>query len=485
MTRPTPALLERLASADPAERRRACLAAAQSPSAVLLADALGEALGDPEKAVARAASDALVEIATRIGDVQSAVRKALRSEVPSRRWGAALTAARIDPPGPRLLPPLVEALGSADGDVRWAAARVIVETGRLHGEVLPLLLALVRNGERAIQRRMAIFALRELAPDRIEAAEALLDATRDTDLQVRRAAFTAMASLTDPLSGIPTRLLEAVHEDDDAASRRLAALSLGEIGRENPRAISPEAIRQLRDVEEQCQDPDLRRALQRTLGRIDSSHRVALDAPPTPGYPHGMLASPLILASASPRRRDLLSRLKVPFASVPAEIAEIARPGEAPQALAERLAREKAEAVVARVGTTPRRVVLGSDTIVVIGEEVLGKPRDPEHALVLLRKLCGRTHRVMTGIAVVESDTGRTRSRVVESRVTLRKANEAELRDYVATGESLDKAGAYALQGAGRRFIAAVEGSETNVIGLPLEETLAMLQDAGVEIPEC
>jgi septum formation protein len=89
----------------------------------------------------------------------------------------------------------------------------------------------------------------------------------------------------------------------------------------------------------------------------------------------------------------------------------------------------------------------------------------------------------MTGVALVESDTGFTRSRVVESRVTLRKADEAELRDYVATGESLDKAGAYAVQGAGRRFITAIEGSETNVIGLPLEETLAMLQDAGVEIP--
>jgi HEAT repeat protein len=264
----SPALLERLASTDPADRRRACLAAAQSPAAALLADALGEALGDPEKPVARAASDALVEIANRIGDVQSAIRKALRSEVPSRRWGAALTLARIEPPGPRLLPPLVEALGSADGDVRWAAARVIVETGRLHGEVLPLLLALVRNGERAIQRRMASFALRELAPDSIEAAEALLEATRDTDLQVRRAAFTAVASLTAPLPGISTRLLEAVHEDDDAASRRLAALSLGELGRANPQAISPEAIRQLREAERHCQDPDLRRALQRTLERI-------------------------------------------------------------------------------------------------------------------------------------------------------------------------------------------------------------------------
>jgi septum formation protein len=196
-----------------------------------------------------------------------------------------------------------------------------------------------------------------------------------------------------------------------------------------------------------------------------------------------MLASSLVLASGSPRRRDLLSRLEVPFDTVPAEIAEKARPGETPRELAERLAREKAEAVVAQIGSTPRRVVLGSDTIVVLGEEVLGKPRDPEHALALLRKLTGRTHLVMTGIAVVESDTGRTRSRVVESRVTLRNADETELRDYVATGESLDKAGAYALQGAGRRFVEGVEGSETNVIGLPMEETLAMLQDAGVEIP--
>jgi septum formation protein len=198
-----------------------------------------------------------------------------------------------------------------------------------------------------------------------------------------------------------------------------------------------------------------------------------------------MSAAPLVLASASPRRRDLLSRLKVPFSAVPARIAETPRPGETPRALAERLAREKAEAVAAHLGRTPRRVVLGSDTIVVLEEEVLGKPRDAEHALALLRKLCGRTHRVMTGIAVVESDTGRARSRVVESQVTLREAEEAELRDYVATGESLDKAGAYALQGAGRRFVTGVEGSETNVIGLPLEETLALLQDAGVEIPGC
>ena len=268
VTQPIPALLEGIASADPGERRRACLAAVASPSATLLVDALGEALGDPEKAVARAASDALVEIATRMGGVEKAIRNALRSELPSRRWGAAFTAARIAPPGPRLLPAVVEALGSADGEVRWAAARVIVEIGRLHGDVLPLLLAMVRSGEQAIQRRMATFALRELAPDSVEAAETLLEATRDIDLQVRRGAFTAMASLIAPPPGIAARLLEAVHEDDDAASRRLAALSLGEIGGANPQAISPEAMRRLRDEEQRSEDPDLRRALQRALTRI-------------------------------------------------------------------------------------------------------------------------------------------------------------------------------------------------------------------------
>lgn len=274
MTQPIPALLERLASADPEERRRACLAAVENPSAIFLAEALAKALGDPEKAVSRAASEALVAIATRSGGVEVALREALHSDLPSRRWAAAFTLARIEPPGPGLLPPLVEALGSADGDVRWAATRLLVDTGRLHGEVLPLLVAMVRSGERPVQRRMATFALRELAPDRSETAEALLEATRDTDLQVRRAAFTALASLISPPPGVVGRLLEALREDGDIASRRLAALSLGEIGRGDPRAISPEAIHQLRDQEQRCRDPDLRRAIQRTLGRISASDRV-------------------------------------------------------------------------------------------------------------------------------------------------------------------------------------------------------------------
>jgi septum formation protein len=176
-------------------------------------------------------------------------------------------------------------------------------------------------------------------------------------------------------------------------------------------------------------------------------------------------------------------RAGVAFEPIPADVAEDARRGEPPRALVERLATEKARAVALRIGAAPRRVVLGSDTVVVLEDAVLGKPRDTEEALAMLRRLVGRAHVVWTGIAVVESDTGRTRVRSVSSRVVMRPADEAELVRYVATGEPLDKAGSYGLQGEGRRFVTRVEGSESNVIGLPLEETLALLREAGVVVP--
>jgi len=187
----------------------------------------------------------------------------------------------------------------------------------------------------------------------------------------------------------------------------------------------------------------------------------------------------LILASASPRRRDLLARAGVAFEVVPAEIDETARPGELPEALAERLAREKAVAVARRLGATGARLVLGSDTIVVLEGEVLGKPSDAPHAEVLLGRLVGRTHRVTTGVALARSSDLAVQSFTVTSLVTMHGASTEEIRRYVASGEPLDKAGAYALQGEGRRFVAAVEGSESNVIGLPLDETLALLRAAG------
>jgi septum formation protein len=188
---------------------------------------------------------------------------------------------------------------------------------------------------------------------------------------------------------------------------------------------------------------------------------------------------PLVLASASPRRRELLTRAGIRFEVKPSNVPELARPGEAPAQLARRLACEKAQAVARSLGPAPPRWVLGADTIVVIDGDVLGKPDDAEHAVALLRRLIGRRHRVLTAVALVASDTLDLRHTVVESAVTMRAAGEDELRAYVATGESLDKAGAYAAQGNGRRLIEKIEGSETNVIGLPLEETLALLRAAG------
>jgi septum formation protein len=154
--------------------------------------------------------------------------------------------------------------------------------------------------------------------------------------------------------------------------------------------------------------------------------------------------------------------------------------GESPRALVERLAAEKALAVRARLPRRPRRFVLGSDTVVVLGEEILGKPRDAAHAVELLSRLAGRTHTVWTGVAVAVTGDGPPRVSSVASAVTLRAASADELRAYVATGEPLDKAGAYALQGEGRRFVTRVEGSESNVIGLPLDEALALLAEAGL-----
>jgi septum formation protein len=191
------------------------------------------------------------------------------------------------------------------------------------------------------------------------------------------------------------------------------------------------------------------------------------------------VSTPLVLASASPRRRELLARAGVRFEVIPAGIDEDVRPGEAPAALAGRLAREKALAVASRVGPDPARFVLGADTIVVLGESVLGKPRDPRDAEAMLSRLVGRTHRVITAVVVARSHDLGWRARTVESRVRMRPAELEEIRAYVATGEPLDKAGAYAAQGRGRRFVAEIAGSESNVIGLPLDETLDLLREAG------
>lgn len=186
-----------------------------------------------------------------------------------------------------------------------------------------------------------------------------------------------------------------------------------------------------------------------------------------------------MLASASPRRREILSEAGIPFDVRPSTIEERARAGESPADLVERLAREKALDVARQLVSGPPRPVLGADTVVVLDGEVLGKPRDEIHAIEMLTRLVGRAHEVMTGIALAWTDARGLESRVVKSAVEMRAATREELVAYVALGESLDKAGAYALQGGASRFITRVVGSRTNVIGLPREETLALLALAG------
>jgi septum formation protein len=190
----------------------------------------------------------------------------------------------------------------------------------------------------------------------------------------------------------------------------------------------------------------------------------------------------LVLASASPRRRTLLAEAGVPHEVMPADIDESARLNEAPRDLAVRLAREKALAVARRLRGGPRRAVLGCDTIVVLGERVFGKPDDPEDALRLLRALVGRTHHVITAVAVADSQTLDVIDVAVESQVSMRDADDEDLRRYVSTGEPLDKAGAYAIQGEGAWLVSKLTGSRTNVIGLPVDETLALLARAGVDL---
>ncbi len=261
-------LLERLRSAESDERVSACRDAVKDPSAILLIDALGEALGDPAKAVALAASDALARLAREIDGVEPVVRRALRSHDASRRWHAALTSARIEPPTPRLLPPIVEALASREGDVRWMAARLLVDAGRVNPEVLPLVVGLVTGGESADVRRMATQCVRELGPERPESTRALLEGTRDPDRSVRRAALTALAGLTDPSREVFDRLMEVITDPSDATNRKMAAYSLGALAREHADELPKASIATLREIAEADPDLDLRTVAGRTLERL-------------------------------------------------------------------------------------------------------------------------------------------------------------------------------------------------------------------------
>lgn len=184
------------------------------------------------------------------------------------------------------------------------------------------------------------------------------------------------------------------------------------------------------------------------------------------------MTEPITLASASPRRRQLLEMLGIPVHVTPSHIPEVRRPGETPTDYAERLARQKAQSVSGRY-------VLGADTTVVLRDEMLEKPADAEDALRMLMKLQGRTHQVITAVAVASGDILRQATDVTS--VTFRAADAAMLREYVATGEPMDKAGAYGIQGYGAALVERIEGDFFGVMGLPLRLVLKLLAEVGWE----
>jgi septum formation protein len=185
----------------------------------------------------------------------------------------------------------------------------------------------------------------------------------------------------------------------------------------------------------------------------------------------------LILASTSPRRRELLSRLGVAFEVASPHYHEVIDPAESPEDQAKTFALGKARSVA-----VSDAVVLGSDTLVVVDRTILGKPIDVADARRMLRLLCGRAHRVITAVAVVAPGQP-DHVFLDEAAVRMRPADDAEIAAYVATGEPMDKAGAYAAQGAGARFIESITGDETTVIGLPLRRVAQVLRKGGVRIP--
>lgn len=187
-----------------------------------------------------------------------------------------------------------------------------------------------------------------------------------------------------------------------------------------------------------------------------------------------MDGAPFVLASASPRRRELLARVGLHPEIRPADVDEAIAPGEAPDAYAVRVARDKARAAGSK------RPVLAADTVVALDGRSLGKAETPERARAFLEVLSGRAHEVHTGVVLRRPDQGREATRLVTTRVRFRRLEAAEIARYVASGEPLDKAGGYGIQGAGGALVAEIAGSYTNVIGLPLEETLALLEEAGL-----
>ncbi|MCM0612699.1 septum formation inhibitor Maf [Marinobacter sediminum] len=187
--------------------------------------------------------------------------------------------------------------------------------------------------------------------------------------------------------------------------------------------------------------------------------------------------APIVLASASPRRSELLQQIGLVFTVQPADIDETPESGESAEHYVERLAREKALAVSAK---EPGTLVLGSDTSVVLNGTILGKPAGKDEAITMLRALSGATHQVMTAVAIASGE--HCESLLVTTEVRFRALADDEIEAYVASGEPMDKAGSYGIQGLGGIFVSELRGSYSAVVGLPLQETAALLADAGYPV---
>jgi len=187
----------------------------------------------------------------------------------------------------------------------------------------------------------------------------------------------------------------------------------------------------------------------------------------------------IVLASASPRRAELLKKMGLDFRVQVAEIEETFIPDQNLEEQIEALALRKARAVA---DTLSSGLVIGADTVVVIDEEVLGKPDSPEQAVLMLSRLSNRIHRVLTGLAVIDVENGQVLSGVETTRVQFRLLSRDEIIAYVQTGEPLDKAGAYGIQEKGATLVEKIEGCYFNVVGLPVARTVGMLKQAGLEV---
>ena len=187
-----------------------------------------------------------------------------------------------------------------------------------------------------------------------------------------------------------------------------------------------------------------------------------------------------ILASGSPRRAEILHNAGFDFEILPADVDESVRPGESAADCVRRLAEEKARATARRLAATSdsnSSVVVAADTVVVVENEILGKPASPDDARAMLRQLSGRTHEVLTGLAVLSLPHAEVRVVVESTRVTFARMTDREIEEYIASGEPFDKAGAYAIQARGGKFVARIEGCYFNVMGLPLARLYSILRE--------